>query len=135
MAQDAASIPGGLGGTARRIADRVRTIVRLELELARLELERKARALALGIGLAVGAAVFLLFSIGFALAGAAAGLATELPMWASLLIVSGGVLLVAGILGGVAAALLKEGAPPVPEQAIEEARLTADALRSNGHGV
>jgi hypothetical protein len=27
---------------------------------------------------------------------------------------------------------IKQGTPPVPEQALEEARLTTEALRSNG---
>ena len=122
----------GLGGTAKRIADRARTIVRLEIELARLELQRKLAAIAVGAGLVLGALVLLLFGVGFALAGAAAGLDTVLPMWASLLIVAGGLALVAGALGGIGVAMLKKGTPPVPEQALEEARLTTEALR-NGH--
>jgi membrane protein len=133
MARNPTSAPAGLGGTAKRIADRARTIVRLELELARLELQRKVAAIAIGAGLAIGAVVLLLFALGFALAGAAAGLETALPTWASLLIVAGGLLLLAGVLGGAAAASLRKGTPPVPEQALEEARLTTEALRRNGH--
>jgi hypothetical protein len=41
-------------------------------------------------------------------------------------------LLVAGGLGAGAVAALKRGAPPVPEQAIEEARITSEALKSDG---
>jgi hypothetical protein len=133
MARNPTAAPSGLGGTAKRIADRARTIVRLELELARLELQRKVAAIATGAGLAIGAVVLLLFALGFALAGAAAGLETSLPTWASLLIVAGGLLLVAGVLGGAAAASLRKGTPPVPEQALEEARRTTEALRRNGH--
>ena len=66
------------------------------------------------------------------LAAATAGLATALPVWLSLLIMFGGLLVLAMILGGAGAALLKKGAKPVPEQAIEEARLTTEAIR-NGH--
>jgi hypothetical protein len=85
-------------------------------------------------GLLVAAAVLLLFGLGFALAGAAAGLDVVLPLWASLLIVAGGIVLVAGALAGIGIASLKKGTPPVPEQALEEARLTTEALRSNGRG-
>jgi len=123
----------GLGGAAKRIADRARTIVRLEIELARLELQRKVAAIAVGAGLAIGALVLLLFGLAFALAGAPAGLATAIPVWAALLVVAGGLVLVAGVLGGIAAAALKKGTPPVPEQAIAEARATTEALRRNGH--
>src|SRR5439155_5650071 len=102
--------------------------------LARLELQRKVAAIAIGAGLAIGAVVLLLFALGFALAGAAAGLETALPTWASLLIVAGGLLLVAARLGGAAAVSLRKGTPPVPEQALEEARRATEALRRNGDG-
>jgi hypothetical protein len=134
MAYDVTGAPGGIGGTAKRIADRARTIVRLEIELAKLELQRKVAAIALGAGLAIGALVLLLFALGFALAGAASGLSSVLPMWASLLVVSGGLVVVAAVLGGIGVSALRKGTPPVPEQALEEARLTTEALRHNGHG-
>ena len=36
------------------------------------------------------------------------------------------------LLGGLAVNRLKKGTPPVPEQAIREAKLTTEALKSNG---
>ena len=89
----------GLGTSAKGVAEHASALVRLELELAALELKKKASQLGIGIGLALGAALFLLFGLGFALATIAAGIATALPWWASLLIVTAGVLLVAAILG------------------------------------
>ena len=122
----------GLSGATRRVADHARSFVRLELQLAAAELKRRFVALAAGIGLAVGAAVLGLAALGFGLAAAAAGIATALPVWLSLLIMFGGLLVLAGILGGAGVMLLRKGAPPVPGQAIEEAQLTTEALR-NGH--
>lgn len=122
----------GLGETAKNVADHASALVRLELELAALELKRKLAALAIGIGLALTAALLLLYAFGFALGGAAAGLATVLPTWAALLIVAGGLVLIAALLGVVAAGAFRRGAPPVPEQAIEEARVTSEVLRSDG---
>jgi putative superfamily III holin-X len=124
--------PGGLGGAAKLVADKASAIVRLELALAAAELKQKLVKLGLGIGLVVGAAVFLFFAVGFALATVAAALATFLSTWLALLIVAGGLLLAAALLGGIGARLLSKGSPPVPEQAIEEARLTTEALK-NGH--
>jgi uncharacterized BrkB/YihY/UPF0761 family membrane protein len=118
----------GLSGATKRVADHARSIVQLELQLAASELKRKIAALAIGIGLAVGAALFGLLAILFGLAAATAGIATALPVWLSLLIMFGGVLL----LGAVGAALLRKGSKPVPEQAIAEAQLTTEALR-DGH--
>jgi len=123
----------GLGAAVKEVAERTSTIVRLELELAALELQRKVKSLALGIGLAIGAAVFLFFMVGFLYATIAAGIATALPTWAALLIVTGILLLQVAVLGLFAANRIKRGTPPVPEQAIMEAKLTSEALKGNGH--
>jgi putative superfamily III holin-X len=120
----------GLSGATRRVADHARSIVQLELQLAAAELKRKVAALAIGIGLAIGAAVLGLLALLFGLAAATAGIATALPVWLSLLIMFGGVLLLAAMLGAIGAALLRKGSKPVPEQAIAEAQLTQEALRN-----
>ena len=97
-----------------------------------LDRVRELLSLGVGIGLLVTAAVFGLFVLGFGLAAAAAGIATVLPAWAALLIVTGGLVGLAALLGLLGIARLRKGAPPVPEQAIAEARKTAEALRSDG---
>jgi hypothetical protein len=122
----------GLSGATKRVADHARSFVRLELQLAAAEVKKRLAALGLGIALLVGAAIFALTALAFGLAAATAGIATALPVWLSLLIMFGGLLLLALMLGAVGAVLLKKGAKPVPEQAIEEARLTTEAIR-NGH--
>jgi hypothetical protein len=47
-------------------------------------------------------------------------------------VTGGGLFLLAGLLGMLALASIKKGSPPVPEQAIEEARLTTAAIKSDG---
>ena len=120
----------GLGAAARAVSDRVSSIVRLEIQLAVSELKRKVIALGLGIGLLLGAGLFLLFMLGFAFATIAAALATFLSTWLALLIVTGLLLVLAGVLGFVGVTLLAKGTPPVPEQAIAEAKLTTEALKN-----
>jgi Putative Actinobacterial Holin-X, holin superfamily III len=122
----------GLGTAAKSVAEHASAIMRLELELAALELKRKVTSLGLGIGFAFGAALFLLYMVGFAFAAIAAGLATAVPTWAALLIVTGILLLGVAALGAFAAFKIKKGTPPVPEQAIQEAKLTTEALKSDG---
>jgi uncharacterized membrane protein YqjE len=122
----------GVGEAAKHVADHAKALVGLELELASLELKRKLVALGLGIGLAIGAALFGLFALGFLLATAAAALALFLPTWLALLIVAVVLLLVAGVLAALGLGRIKRGTPPVPEQAIREAKLTSEALKSNG---
>jgi uncharacterized membrane protein YqjE len=120
---------GGVGGAAKTVAEHASAIARLELELAALELKKKVIALAVGIGLAVAAAVFGLFALGFVFATIAAALATFLATWLALLIVTLGLFVLAGLLGVLALAKIRKGTPPVPEQAIREAKLTTQALK------
>jgi uncharacterized membrane protein YqjE len=123
----------GLGATVKSVSEHASSLVRLELELAALELKRKVASLGIGIGLALGAAVLLVFALGFGLATIAAGIATALDWWISLLIVTVGLLLVAGLLGMLGMRKIQKGTPPVPEQALAEAKKTSEALKANGH--
>src|SRR5215208_3558620 len=79
----------GLGAAVKDVTEHAKALVSLEVELAALELKRKAAELGVGTGLLVGAAVFGLFTMGFLFAAVAAALATFLPTWAALLIVTG----------------------------------------------
>jgi Putative Actinobacterial Holin-X, holin superfamily III len=123
----------GLGTAAKEVAEHASALARLELELAALELKQKLGALGVGVGLAIGAAVFLLYMLGFGFATIAAGLATFLDMWLALLIVTVFLLLVGAVLGLFAMRAFRRGTPPVPQQAIREAKLTTEAIKSNGH--
>ena len=123
---------GGLGAAAKQVAEHASALARLEMELAGLELKRKVGNLGMGMGLAVGAAVFGLFAFGFGFAAVAAALAIFLDLWAALLIVFGGLLFLALVLGLIGVRKIKRATPPVPEQAIAEAKRTTAALKSNG---
>ncbi len=122
----------GVGPAAKQVAEHASTLARLELELATLEVKRKAAALGVGIGLVVGAGIFLFFALGFGLAAGAAALALVVPTWAALLIVFGALALFSLLLALIGLNLVRKGTPPVPEQALREARLTTEALKSNG---
>ena len=122
-----------IGGAAKLVADKASSVVRLELALAAAELKRKLRALGLGIVMVAGAAVFVVFGLIVGLATIAAALATVFSTWLALLIVTGGLFVLAGVLAVLGIGRIKKGTPPVPEQAIAEARLTAEALRNGKH--
>ena len=122
----------GVGAAVKEVAERTSSIVRLELELAALELKRKVVSLGVGLGLGIGAAVMLVFMLAFVYAAIGAALALVMPTWAALLVVAGILLLQAALFGVLALNRIKKGTPPVPEQAIQEAKLTTEALKSNG---
>jgi O-antigen ligase len=121
-----------LGAAAKQVAEHASTLARLEIELAKLELTRKIASLGKGIAFALLAGILLLFMLGFLAAAGAAALATTMATWLALLIVAAALLAVAGILGLLALAAIKRGTPPVPEQAIREAKLTSNALKADG---
>jgi hypothetical protein len=121
-----------LGAAAKQVAEHASALARLEIELAQLELKRKVARLGIGIGLGLVAGLLLLFMLGFLLAAGAAALATTVSTWLALLIVAGGLLVLAGLLGVVALSSIKKGTPPVPEQAIAEVKLTSNALKGDG---
>jgi uncharacterized membrane protein YqjE len=128
-AADPRQANGGVGGAAKQVAEHASSIAKLELELAGLELKKKVAALGTGIGLGIGAAIFGLFMLGFLFATIAAAFATFLSTWLALLVVTAILLVLSGTLGALALGRIKKGTPPLPEQAIREAKLTQEALK------
>lgn len=119
----------GVGAAAREVAEHASALARLELELAGLELKQKAGALGAGVGLAIATGLLGLFAVGFLFATIAAALAIVLDLWLALLVVTAGLLLVVGLLGLLALRSFRRGTPPVPQQAIQEAKRTTEAIR------
>jgi uncharacterized membrane protein YqjE len=128
-----ASEPRGIRASVRRVVAHARSISQLQKELATVELKQKASSLGAGAGLGIAAAVLGFYATAFAFATIAAALALVVDWWLALLIVFGVLLLLTLIVGLLAARMMKKGTPLAPQQAIEEARLTKQALRS-GHG-
>lgn len=122
----------GLGAAVKDVSEHASTWFRLERELALLELKNKVTSLGLGLGLTVGAALVALYAVGFLFATIAAGLATVMPTWLALLIVTLVLTAVGGILGAIGVNRIRRGTPPVPEQAIREAKLTTSAIKGDG---
>jgi H+/Cl- antiporter ClcA len=121
----------GAKAQARAVRRRMRSIAQLNLELAQLEAKQKATALGIAGGLAVAAVALVLYALGFSFAALAAGLSESLPLWASLLIVAGLIVVLAAILALLARHFARKAAPPKPEQAIEEAERTIKMLDSH----
>src|SRR5919197_1127114 len=115
----------GVGPAAKQVAEHA-------LELALLEVKKKVAALGIGIGLGVGGLLFALFALGFTFATVAAALATAVSTWLALLITTLILFGLAGTLAVLALVLIRKGSPPVPQQAITEAKLTTEALKRDG---
>jgi len=118
----------GIVERAQQVRDRIRTVVKLNIELAQLELKRKARLYGIAAALGVIALMLVLYAIGFLFASIATGIAESLPLWAALLIVAALLALTAAVLGFVASRLIKKAGPPKPAATIAEAQKTVREL-------
>ncbi len=122
-----------VGPAAKQVAEHASSLARLELELAILEPKKKVSQLGIGLGLGAGAVLFVVFGLAFVFATIAAGLATAVATWLALLITTGLLFALTALLAFLARMMIERATPPVPEQAIEEARLTTEALKRDGH--
>jgi len=119
-----------VGATAKSVAEHASTLTRLEIELALLELKRKAAAFGFGVGTAAAAIMWVFFAVALALGTAVVALDLVVDLWLAFLIVTGAVLVLAAVFALLARAGFRNAAPPVPERAIEQAKLTTSAFKS-----
>jgi hypothetical protein len=124
----------GLAPVVHEVADRVRALARLEGELVAIELRDKAAALGSAAAVFATAALLLVLALGFGLAAVAAALATMVPVWLALLLVAAALVLTAVVALLVGRSLARRATPPLPEQALAEAKATGEALKGQRHG-
>ena len=113
------------------VSENASTLVREEIELAKAEVSAKLAKLGRGAGVGVAAGTFAFLALILILHGIAWLLGEELfdgNIWAGYFVTAGIFLLIAALAGFIAYRALKAGSPPVPEQAIEEAKLTKEML-------
>jgi uncharacterized membrane protein YqjE len=116
------------------VSERASTLVREEIELAKTEVSEKVGKLLRGsvVGIAAGAFAFLALIL--IMHGVAWLLAEEVfggNVWSGYFVEAALFLLVAAAAGLFAYRSVQAGAPPVPEQAIEEAKLTKTMLEGD----
>ena len=114
------------------ISEKTSVLVREEIELAKAEVSEKVSKLVKGGVVGIAAGVFLLLFLAMLMHAIAWALndllGTEDSVWLGFLIEAGFWLAVAVVAGLVAKKALQEGAPPTPDRAIEEAKLTKETF-------
>jgi uncharacterized membrane protein YqjE len=138
MAAGNGSTPPGsaeksLGAIVNEVTEKASLLVREEVELAKAEITQKVTRIAKGAVLAIIGGIFLVFMLIYFLHSLALFLDDVLNVnpsgvWIGYAIVTGGLALLGAITLGVAVNLLRRGAPPTPELAIEEAKKTREVL-------
>ena len=119
-----------LGDIVSEVSEKASSLVRAEVDLAKAEVIEKVTKLGKGAGIAAAAGVFLIFAITMffhALSWFFYDL-FDWPVWAGFLLTFGILTLLAAIAGFVAYRLFQGGAPPTPDMAIEQAKLTRAEL-------
>lgn len=124
-----------LGDLVFDVSHGTSALIREELELAKAEVSEKVGKLLRGSVVGIAAGVFAFLALILIMHGVAWLLAEELfggNVWSGFFIEAALFLLIAAVAGLVAYRAVQAGAPPVPEQAIEEAKLTKELLEGDG---
>ncbi|HEX6455389.1 MAG TPA: phage holin family protein [Solirubrobacterales bacterium] len=113
------------------VSEDASTLVREEIELAKAEVSQKVAKILRGSVVGIAAGTFAFLALILILHGIAWLLGEEVfsgDIWAGYFVTAGIFLLIAALAGLIAFRSVKAGSPPVPEQAIEEAKLTKEML-------
>src|SRR5262249_45499007 len=115
------------------VAEKSSSLVREEIELAKAEVSEKVGKLLRGSVVGVAAGTFAFLALILVMEGVAWLLAEEVfdgNVWPGFFVEAALFLLIAALAGLIAYRAVQAGAPPVPKQAIEEAKLTKETLES-----
>jgi cobalamin biosynthesis protein CobD/CbiB len=118
------------------VSQRTSSLIREEIELAKTEVSEKVGKLVRGSIVAAAAGTFAFLALILIMHGVAWLLSEELfdgKAWPGFFVEAALFLLIAALAGTVAYRSVQAGAPPVPEQAIEEAKRTVETLEREPH--
>jgi H+/Cl- antiporter ClcA len=124
-----------LGELVFDVTEGVSSLVREEIQLAKAEVSEKAGKLARGAVVGIAAGVFAFLALILVMDGIAWLLNEEVfngKTWPGFFIEAAIFLLIAAVAALLAYKAVKKGAPPIPDQAIEEAKLTKEMLSKEG---
>jgi uncharacterized membrane protein YqjE len=117
------------------VSEGASSLIREEIELAKAEVSEKVGKILRGSAVGVAAGIFAFLALILIMEGVAWLLAEEVfdgNAWPGFFVEAALFLLVAAAAGLFAYRSVQAGAPPVPKQAIEEAKLTKATLEGDG---
>jgi Flp pilus assembly protein TadB len=118
----------------QRAGEQVSRLVRDELALAKAELAEKGKHAGIGVGLFGGAGGIGFYAVGTLIATLVLVLDIWLPAWAAALIVTGALLLIAGILALLGRRQVQRAKPPMPESAAQSVRADVETVKAAVRG-
>jgi hypothetical protein len=120
-----------LGELIFDVSEGISGLVREEIQLAKAEVSEKAGKIASGAAIGIAAGTFAFLALILVMEGIAWLLNEEVfngKTWPGFFIEAAIFLLIAALAALIAYKAVKAGSPPVPNQAIEEAKLTKEML-------
>jgi hypothetical protein len=111
------------------VSEGASSLIREEIQLAKTEVTEKVGSLLRGSAVGVAAGTFAFLALILIMEGIAWLLNEEVfdgKVWPGFFVEAAAFLLIAALAGLIAYKAVKKGAPPVPEQAIAEAKLTRE---------
>ncbi|WP_127354154.1 phage holin family protein [Actinacidiphila soli] len=107
-----------IGALVSRASQQLSQLVRDEIRLAQAEMTEKGKRFGIGGGLFGGAGTMAFVALQALAAAAIAALTLVLPLWASALIITGVLLVIAAVLAAAGRKQIGQATPPAPAQAI-----------------
>jgi hypothetical protein len=132
LAAEQQEVPDNIATAITEISEYATLLVRDEIELAKAEVAAKLRKILTGTVVGITAGGFVVFAVLLFLEGLAWLFAYEVfppgQVFWGFFVVTGMLLVLAAAGGMVAARALRQGAPPAPTMAIDEARKIAEMV-------
>ncbi|MGR8011982.1 phage holin family protein [Streptomyces hypolithicus] len=122
-----------IGELMNRASQQIAELIREEMQLARAEMTQKGKRFGLGGGLFGGAGLVAVLALQALVATVIIALALVLPWWASALIVTGVLFLVAAVLAVAGKKNIQRAGPAKPEQAIGSVRRDVEEIKERAH--
>ncbi|MFD7921681.1 phage holin family protein [Streptomyces sp. NPDC059740] len=129
----AAQTDHSVGDLVRQASEQLSTLVRQELRLAQVEMVHKGKRAGIGGGLFTGAGLFGLVALLAAVTAGIAALHLALPLWAAALVMTGFLLIVAGVMALLGKKELSGAAPAKPDHAIGSVRTDVEEIKERAH--
>jgi uncharacterized membrane protein YqjE len=121
-----------IGQTVQEITERMSVLVREEIELAKAEVQTKVKKLGAAAAVGIAAGIFVVVALVWFLDAVAWFFAQEVydnKPWLGFLTTAGILLVLAVFAGLLAKRFVKQGTPPKPEMAIEQAKLIKQTVK------
>jgi hypothetical protein len=122
-----------VGELVKQASDQISQLVRQEMRLAQAEMKQKGKRFGMGGGLFGGAGLVAFLGLQALVATAVIALDLVWPLWLSALVVMVVLFAVAGILAVVGKKQIKQGAPPAPQQAVDNVKADIAQIKESAH--